>query len=81
MSTTLTSPGAVIDALGGTSKVAAITGRTLQAVSNWRKASNLPRETYLVLTRRLRDRGLEAPADLWAMTVEPRSAPSTVEAL
>lgn len=74
---TLTTTTAVIDAIGTTSEVAALTRRTLPAVSNWRKARNFPPDTYKVLTAVLEDRGFRAPDALWRMA----EARSTAEAL
>lgn len=59
----LTTPGAVIDALGGTAEVAKLTGKTPQAVSNWR-TRGLPGDarTYAVITAALRGtRRIAAP--------------------
>ena len=67
----ITSTGVLIDVLGGNQKVAAITGSTDKAVSNWRK-SKLPAATYVVLQTKLRRMGLEARDELWAMRSKPR---------
>ena len=64
---TLSHTGQVIDALGGTAKVAKITSRKPQAVSNWRSREAFPPETFLILTAALRDKGLSAPSSLWRM--------------
>ena len=56
----------VIDALGGTGKVAVLTGRPIAAVSNWRKRG-LPAETFVVLTGALLAIGCRAPVELWSM--------------
>lgn len=57
----------VIDALGGTSKVARLTGRSMQAVSNWRERGAFPAETFLLLGDALGKAGRTAPASLWGM--------------
>lgn len=77
---TLTSTSAVIDAIGTTSEVAALTKRGPSAVSNWRKAPNFPPDTYRVLTAALANRGFKAPDALWRMA-EPRAALSEGAAL
>lgn len=59
----------VMDALGGTREVAAITGRTYNAALNWRNFLTFPSNTYLVMQTALHARGLVAPASLWGMTV------------
>lgn len=62
-----TSAGAVIDALGGTTAVAELTGSKLNTVSNWRAFGVFPPKTYLVLINELAAKGHEAPASLWGM--------------
>ena len=57
----------VIDALGGTAETARITGRSQQAISNWRARGSLPPETYLVMQAALAEIGLEAPPAVWRM--------------
>lgn len=66
-STNLHSIDAVIDALGGTKKVAKLTGRTAAAVSNWRNAGKFPSNTYLLLKAALGDRSGDPPDALWTM--------------
>lgn len=58
-----TSP--VIDALGGTSVVARLTGRGPSAVSNWRLRPRFPPNTYLAMSQALLVQGSFAPAWLW----------------
>jgi len=64
---TLTTTTAVMDALGGNLAVAEITSSKPKAVSNWRRASTFPSNTYLALTEALLAKGKTAPASLWGM--------------
>lgn len=57
----------VIDALGGTLATAKIARRSMQAVSNWRKANRLPAETFLTISQELKSRGETAPPALWGI--------------
>jgi len=57
----------VIDALGGTSKVAAFAARPVQAVSNWRALGRIPSALYLKFQKRLTKRGLRASPEVWGM--------------
>lgn len=66
----LSTTSEVIEALGGATAVAALTGRKLTAVSNWHKFEHFPANTYLTLITALHYRGWHAPAWLWSM--EPR---------
>jgi len=75
----ISSTSLLIDVLGGNQKVAAITGSTPQAVSNWRKGK-LPAATYLVLRKRITRMGLIAPDNLWAMRPAPRRSRQKVPA-
>jgi hypothetical protein len=67
MSKMLHSTVDVIEALGGTKAVAELTGRTYPAAFNWRY-SKFPANTYLAIQSALKERGLEAPPELWGMT-------------
>lgn len=69
---TLTTTSAVIDELGGTSKVGSLTGRVPSAVSNWRK-SIFPPDTYIVITDELREKNCRALPALWRMVAPRRS--------
>lgn len=66
---TITSTHIAIDVLGGNQKVAAITGVTAKAVSNWRK-TKFPAATYVVLRSHLQRMGLDASDSLWAMRLK-----------
>lgn len=57
----------VIDALGGTSAVAAIGGWRPTRVSNWRAAGRFPSHTYRILSGALDERGLAVP-NLWSFS-------------
>jgi hypothetical protein len=58
----------VIDKLGGTAAVAELTGRKYNAVWMWRAFGKFPANTYLAIQSALKERGLEAPPELWGMT-------------
>jgi len=62
----IVSTSVLIDVLGGNQKVAALTGATPGAVSNWRK-TKLPAATYVMLQKRLKKMSLTANDSLWAM--------------
>lgn len=55
----------------GVSRVVELTGRTTNAVHNWKSFNKFPSNTFVVLHDALRSRGATAPASLWGM-VEPR---------
>jgi hypothetical protein len=57
----------VIDALNGIQAVVAITGRSTQAVWNWKNRGVFPAWTYLALTRALAEKGREADPRLFRM--------------
>ena len=63
----------VIDALGGNTAVARLTGSTLQAVSNWTQFGRFPAKTFLVMANALRRKRKTADAGLWGM-LEPQEA-------
>lgn len=63
----LLTTSAVIDELGGIASVAALTGRTYNAASNWRSFDNFPPDTFVVLRAELEKRGKTAPISLWRM--------------
>lgn len=54
-----------IDALGGNSEVARLAGVGSSAVSNWRKFDRLPPRLYLRFAAAARERGIEAPEQLF----------------
>jgi hypothetical protein len=62
-----------MDALGGNVAVAEITGRTPKAVSNWRKFSSFPSNTFVILKSALALKGYIAPDKLWSMAEATRS--------
>lgn len=66
---TLHTSGEVIDALGGTAKVARLLGRRMTVVSNWRASGGFPANTYLAFQDALGRIHAEAPAQLWSMAV------------
>lgn len=70
----------VIDALGGTTRVARLTGRKLAAVSNWRDKASFPPATFLVMQHELRDVGASAPVSLWNMMAPPQGVTEQVSA-
>lgn len=57
----------VIDALGGTTPMARLTGRKLQHVSNWRAAGRLPADTFLIVNRALGDINETAHPSVWGI--------------
>lgn len=64
---TLSTTVDVIEALGGTSVVAELTGRTYPAAFNWRRFDKFPANTFVVMNRALAAKGKSAPASLWGM--------------
>jgi hypothetical protein len=60
----------VIDALGGTAEVAKLTGRSMQAVSNWRGRGFFTASVYLTITEALARKSMSANPALWR-TVPP----------
>ncbi|RCL01032.1 MAG: hypothetical protein JSC189_000930 [Candidatus Tokpelaia sp. JSC189] len=66
METYLQNVANVIDAIGGNSKVAKLTGRKdLRSAWNWRKANRFPADTFLILKIELGKNGFSAPEALW----------------
>lgn len=63
----LSTTSEVMDALGGNTPVAQLTGSKPTAVSNWRKSETFPSKTYLAMTDALFAKGKTAPASLWGM--------------
>jgi hypothetical protein len=62
----LTTFDAVVDALGGMTALARLTGRSRTAVSNWRCQRHcFPARTYFVITTELERRGFSADRSLW----------------
>jgi len=57
----------VVDALGGTAKVARLIEGSQQSVSNARASGRLPPTTFVVMTDALAKISCEAPAKLWSM--------------
>jgi hypothetical protein len=63
----LSTVDSVIEALGGNGAVARLTGRTHQAVSNWRRRGHFPSETFCVLRDELNRRDVPTALSLWRM--------------
>jgi hypothetical protein len=61
----LTTPRAIIKAVGGVPAAAKITKRTEQVVINWKRFKTLPASTYLEMTEALAAIGKTAPPRLW----------------
>lgn len=74
MEAELTTTKEVITALGGSAAVAEITGRRLNAVSNWRKFSTFPSNTYTTMQAALIAKGKSAPDALWGMSVAEKES-------
>lgn len=79
MSNILNTADAVIDALGRTSEVARLSGRPMQAVSNWRRAGRIPSELILIHRAELRRRGFDAPASIWGVVDPAHPRPAAQE--
>jgi len=58
----------MVNALGGTAKVAALGGVGLSAVSNWRSRGRVPAELFLVFSEALKSLGKSADPALFGMT-------------
>lgn len=63
----LTTTAEVVQALGGTAKVARRMGRTMTVVSNWKGFATFPPNTYVALSAALFEAGHTAPPSLWGM--------------
>jgi hypothetical protein len=59
---------AVIEALGGTFKVAELVDLRPQAVSQWRARGQIGKGNYVIMTKALEAKGLVAPASLWGFS-------------
>lgn len=66
---TLTTTKDVIDALGGTTAVAHITGRTYNCVHNWKGFKTFPSNSYVALIGALAAKGHSAPPSLFGMVL------------
>ena len=55
----------VIDALGGTAAVARLTGRSMQAVSNWKERGLFTAAAYEPISRALSEIGKRAHPSVW----------------
>lgn len=71
----LTTTSDVIEALGGVSEVARITGAKYPAAYNWTKFVVFPAKTYVVMQEALAALGCSAPASLWGMVPAPSTQP------
>jgi hypothetical protein len=64
----------VIDALGGTTAFARLSGKKAQHVTNWRASGRFPAELFLVHSRILGENAIEAPVSLWGIKTDvPRT--------
>lgn len=61
----LKSASQIIDELGGTAAVSALTGRPQAQISRWRKWNKFPPQCYLIMTAALAVRGHYAAPSLW----------------
>ena len=62
----------VIETLGGTAAVAALTGRLPGAASNWLNSDHFPANTYVIMRDALQALGYEAEP-LWLWDMAPRA--------
>lgn len=67
MSRKLSTVKAVVEALGGKPAVAALTGRSWNAVWNWEDRGSFPTNTHLIMQVALEAQSQCAPAKLWGM--------------
>jgi len=60
----------VLEALGGDEEVARITRHKTGAIKMWRYGlKTLPAKTYVILKHALKQRGCEAPDELWGSMI------------
>lgn len=64
----------IIDELGGTEGISALTGANAKAISVWRSHGRFPWKTYPAITASLRKRGKTAPQTLWGMSAKESAA-------
>ena len=64
----------VIDALGGNQAVAELNETTGKVVSYWRSTGKFPANSYTTIKDKLKEMGLSAPDELWAMRKAKRKA-------
>jgi len=64
----------VIDAIGGSSAIAQLTGRGRTAVSNWRSWERFPACLHALMTEALLQRGCVASPALWGQAVKDQIA-------
>jgi hypothetical protein len=63
----ITTAGAVLDALGGNTKVANHLGEQHSTVSMWRLRGRFPSRVFFRMQAMLIERGLKAPPSLWGV--------------
>jgi hypothetical protein len=76
----LTTTAEVMDALGGTHAVAAMTCRKYGTAWNWRGFDTFPPDTYVVMKEALAAKELTAPSSLWRMVEGNPLSPDTAPA-
>lgn len=67
----LITTAAIIDALGGSTAVAQLTGALPTAVANWKAAGVFPSNTFILIKSELLRHGCTAPDELWSMRGHP----------
>lgn len=70
MSEILSTPKAVIDALGGFEAAAALSGVKYNAVFEWHRANRIPAKLYVLHKTELEKRGKSATPSVWGMVEE-----------
>jgi hypothetical protein len=70
----LTTPDAVIDALGGTTKASRLFGQKVATVHNWRMRKRIPPEHFLMVNVALAAIGKTADPDVFGMTVTEQAS-------